>query len=218
MSAEPVAWQGGTILRALRLGSGLTQQNVAHTIGIHHSYVAQVEMSSRRPSLTVLKRWVLAIGCPKISPEVHLQALWHLDTDPWLHAWEWAVSQRFSYGEVVSQDPVLSTAATGLALKVPENLEATDDQQTRQAVWHALIWLGTVALTDQHTTRPWTPPDNLEGFWMDISAASILTEYGVSSESGQEALGAMTRLWPYLRAEDQTTLLTLARRLTNTSG
>lgn len=218
MSADYASWPGGPILHALRRGAGLTQYQVSHLIGVHHSYVSRVETSNRRPTLNVLKRWVMVIGCPKLAPDPHLQALWHLDTDPWRQAWEWAVSQSLSHGTFVSHAPVLSTAATRLGLKCPETLEATEGSEARETMWHALIWLGTVVLLNQYPIPLWTPPDNPEGFWTDINATRSLDGYGAPSASDPDALKMLVHLWPYLQTEDQTTLAALARRFAVTKG
>ena len=53
---SPVHGAVGAELRHLRLARGLTQQEVANRVGVHRTYVNQVEAGSRNVSLGILAR------------------------------------------------------------------------------------------------------------------------------------------------------------------
>lgn len=213
MAPEEISWPGGAVLRVLRTGSSRTQYEVARAVGVHHTYVARVERSTRRPSLPVLKRWVATVGCPKIALETHVQALWHLETDPWSRFWAWA--PLWAGGE----DGGLAEAADRLDLADPTALEALEGQEVRDATWRSLAWLGAVVIATRSPVFLRDVPKDPDAFWGMVSAFERLDDYDSASSSiDQTNIDLMAQVWPYLRPEDQQVLVQLARRLATTNG
>lgn len=54
----------GAHLRGLRQKSGLSQEEVAHTAGIHVTYLSGIERGKRNPSLRNIRRIAHALGVP----------------------------------------------------------------------------------------------------------------------------------------------------------
>ena len=209
---EEISWPGGAVLRTLRTGSGRTQYEVARAVAVHHTYVARVERSTRRPSLPVLKRWVAAVGCPKIALETHIQALWHMDADPWSRFWAWAPLWADS------ESGSLAEAAARLGLADPAALEASEGQEARTAAWRSLAWLGAVVIATRSPVFLREVPQDPETFWGLVGAFEPLDDYDSASISDQPNIDVLMQVWPYLRPEDQSVLVQLARRLATTNG
>lgn len=54
----------GSVVRSQRLGSGLSQEELAHRSGLHRTYVTDVERGARNPSLNSIKKLSDALGIP----------------------------------------------------------------------------------------------------------------------------------------------------------
>ncbi len=52
----------GAHVRSLRLGLGLSQEEVAHRAGLHVTYLSGIERGKRNPSLKNLRRLAGALG------------------------------------------------------------------------------------------------------------------------------------------------------------
>ena len=52
----------GARIRSLRLGRGLSQEEVAHLAGIHVTYLSGIERGLRNPSLRNIRRIAGALG------------------------------------------------------------------------------------------------------------------------------------------------------------
>lgn len=59
---SPVHGAVGTELRRVRLACGLTQQEVANRVGVHRTYLNQVEAGSRNVSLGILAKLARVLG------------------------------------------------------------------------------------------------------------------------------------------------------------
>lgn len=54
----------GAHVRALRLGRGLSQEEVAHRAGRHVTYLSGIERGVRNPALRNIRRLAGALGVP----------------------------------------------------------------------------------------------------------------------------------------------------------
>lgn len=52
----------GGHVRSLRLGLGLSQEEVAHRAGLHVTYLSGIERGVRNPSLKNIRRVAMALG------------------------------------------------------------------------------------------------------------------------------------------------------------
>ena len=52
----------GAHIRSLRLGRGMSQEEVAHLAGIHVTYLSGIERGKRNPSLKNIRRVAVALG------------------------------------------------------------------------------------------------------------------------------------------------------------
>ena len=52
----------GAHVRSLRLGRGLSQEEVAHLAGLHVTYLSGIERGVRNPSLKNIRRVAVALG------------------------------------------------------------------------------------------------------------------------------------------------------------
>ena len=61
---ETFAIEFGAHLRLLRRKAGLTQEEVAHSAGIHVTYLSGIERGKRNPSLRNIQRIAVVLGIP----------------------------------------------------------------------------------------------------------------------------------------------------------
>ncbi len=54
----------GAHIRSLRQQRGLSQEEVAHTAGIHVTYLSGIERGKRNPSLRNIRRIAVALSIP----------------------------------------------------------------------------------------------------------------------------------------------------------
>lgn len=52
----------GAHVRSLRLGRGMSQEEVAHLAGLHVTYLSGIERGVRNPSLKNIRRVAVALG------------------------------------------------------------------------------------------------------------------------------------------------------------
>ena len=52
----------GARVRSLRLGRGMSQEEVAHLAGLHVTYLSGIERGKRNPSLKNIRRVAVALG------------------------------------------------------------------------------------------------------------------------------------------------------------
>ena len=52
----------GAHIRSLRLGLGMSQEEVAHLAGLHVTYLSGIECGKRNPSLKNIRKVVVALG------------------------------------------------------------------------------------------------------------------------------------------------------------
>ena len=75
-------WNGGPILRALRLGVGHSSQHIAAAVEVNTSYVWRLERGERRPSLATLGKWCAMCPYEKLEPRALAQQLDALGAEP----------------------------------------------------------------------------------------------------------------------------------------
>jgi transcriptional regulator with XRE-family HTH domain len=54
----------GEMLRAIRQTRGISQETLAHTAGLHRTYVSGVERGERNVSLSTIEKLACALGVP----------------------------------------------------------------------------------------------------------------------------------------------------------
>ena len=60
MDSFPTAF--GAHVRSLRLGRGMSQEEVAHLAGLHVTYLSGIERGVRNPSLKNIRKVAVALG------------------------------------------------------------------------------------------------------------------------------------------------------------
>ena len=59
---HPLAKQFGVVVRRLRVASGVSQEALAATAGLHRTYISMLERGVRMPSILVARQVAEALG------------------------------------------------------------------------------------------------------------------------------------------------------------
>lgn len=62
--AQDIRISFGRKVQALRLRRGISQERLAHIVGVHRTYLGFVERGERNPTLTKIEKIAKALGVP----------------------------------------------------------------------------------------------------------------------------------------------------------
>lgn len=52
----------GSNVKRLRLAMGLSQEDFAHQAGVHRTYVSDIELGKRNPTIEIVEQFAIALG------------------------------------------------------------------------------------------------------------------------------------------------------------